>query len=410
MTAFAYTAIPLKRNTSEIVSGQREAADERTLREGLRQEGLIAIEVRPVRLIDVLRGTGRGGKGGAAGLKRADSVWFFQTMALLLVSKVPIESAMTTMVDLAPTPAAREACSAVRESLRGGESLANAIAARPGLATAQHVALLKSGQESGRLDHAAVLIDRSITASQKLRRSVVGRLIYPAILLLATVLALWFLATYVLPKFADTLDQLGGQLPLPTAITLAIASVVVWLVPCLVVLVGVAILTRHSWLSGTNRAKLSRMALTAPVIGPLVWNSQSAVLTDMMATMLEGGSDLLSALRSSHEVVSNHAIAERLSKATKSVREGTDLAEALRANAVLPPVVLALVQAGSKSGEVVAALRRATEVSLEAQERITARLLTLMEPAITLVMAGAVGWVVYSLVAGMMAMTDIAGS
>ncbi len=76
---------------------------------------------------------------------------------------------------------------------------------------------------------------------------------------------------------------------------------------------------------------------------------------------------------------------------------------------VLPPLVGAVLQVGIKGGDLVGGLRRCTQACLERQERATERLLILMEPAVILVMAIAVGWVVYSLVMGMLAMNDLGG-
>ena len=407
MTQFAYTAIPLKRVGAEVVSGRRDAPDERALREVLRAEGMIALEVRPVRWLDAVRGLSAGG--GKGGLRRSDPAWFFGTLALLLGGKVPLEAALGTMIDLAPAPRLKAACAAVRDGLRAGQTLAGAVGGQKGLAAPQHLALLRSGQETGRLDHAVVLIDRGIATAERIRRAVVGKMIYPAILVLATIAALWFLATYVIPRFAETLAQLGGELPVPTAITLAVAGVLVWLVPAVAVVAIAVAATRPVWMTPALRLRVSEATLRAPVVGPLVWNGQAAMLTDLLATMLEGGGDLLSGMNQAGEVVTSPALGRRVAGAIKRVREGADVGVALHEQAVLPPMASALVLAGSKSGELTATLRRASGACMELQERLTARLLLLLEPAITVVMAGAIGWVIYSLVAGMLAMTEAAG-
>lgn len=151
------------------------------------------------------------------------------------------------------------------------------------------------------------------------------------------------------------------------------------------------------------------MMMRLPIIGGLIWHAQAAVITDTLATMIEGGGDVLAGLGQAQEVVSSPAVAERLSAARKKVREGADLGQAFSEERVIPPMISAILQVGIRGGDLVGGLRRCTQACLERQERATERLLVLMEPAVILLMAGAVGWVVYSLVMGMLAMNDLGG-
>jgi general secretion pathway protein F len=394
----------MSRASAVPVTGRAEASDERALRDQLRASGLLAVSVRPVHIVDALR----------AGLsrdrpRRADAAWFFRTLSMLLTSNVPAEAALANMAELAPRPRLARICLDVRERLRSGGSLAEAVEATPDFARPQHAALLRFGERSGRLAHIVRLIDQSITNAERIRRTIVGRLIYPAILLVAAVGAVWFLASFVLPRFAGTLMQLGGELPWQTRATLAVADVAVWAAPTLA-LVGLALFAaRDRLITPALRARVSRLALRTPVVGSLLWHAHAAVITDVLATTLEGGGDVLTGLAQAHSVVGSPEVAARLDAARADVRAGADVGQALREHRVLPPMVTAAVAVGSRSGELVPALRRGTELALERQDTVGARLMALMEPALILFLAGAVGWVVYSLIAGMLAMTEVAG-
>ena len=404
MTRFAYTAVALHATTGGLVSGLEEAPDERALRASLRGRGLVVIEARPERFIEALRARFM-----SQNLRRSESAWFFSTLRTLLAGSVPVESALGTLEELAPSPRLRSACAGVRDRLRGGASLASAVADAPGLAQPAHLALLRSGHESGRLAHVVTLIDASLATGEKLRRTVVSRLIYPCILLVAAIAAVWFLATFVIPRFAEMLESTGGTLPWPTRITMSLASVGVWVLPVIVV-GGVALmLARDALLTPAARASLSRLALRTPIVGSLLWHGQGALVCDVVATMVQGGADLAKALDQAYEVVSSPAIAERLGQARRDVREGGDVGAVFAARGVLPPMPAAVLRVSVKGGDLVGGLRRATTACVEKQERLADRLMVLMEPAVILFMAGAVGWVVYSLIAGMLAMNDARG-
>lgn len=384
--------------------GRREAPDEHALRDQLRGEGFLALEVRPVRLSDALRQHLSGDR-----LRRTDREWFFSTLRLLLENSVPIESAVRTMAELSPRPRVRRVCDEVREALRAGSTLADALEKAGELASVEHLALIRSGQHSGRLDHVVGLVDTSLTNAARVRRTVVGRLTYPFVLLLAAIGAVWFLSVRVIPQFAETLEQLGGELPWQTRATLGAADVLVWGVPVLAVVGAVCWVMRGRIVGPGFRERLDRWSLRTPLVGTLAWHKQAALITDVMATMIEGGSDVLSGLEQAGRVVTSPEIGERLGRAHREIREGADLGEAMMRHAVLPPMIGAVVRSGMAGGDLVGALRRASGLCVERQEIIAERLLTLMEPALIACLAGVVGWVVYSLVTGMLAVTNVQG-
>lgn len=406
MTAFSYKAIALgSGSAAPPITGTREAADERALRESLLAEGLVAVDVRPVRLTDAIRVAFHPDRP-----RRADAAWFFQSLRLLLENRVPIETAVRTMGELAPTPRQRRVCAEVREGLRAGKSLADSVSdvgsSVAKMVSPHHLALLRSGQQSGRLDHAVALVDDSLQNSARIRRSVVGRLIYPAILIVAAIGVLWFLSARVIPRFAETLVSMGQELPWATNFTLVASRVLVWVAPILVLGAIALWTTRRAWMSPRHRAIVAEKSLGLPVVGTLVWHSEAALVTDVLATMLEGGADVLAGLEQAERVVSNTVIAERVGAARRAVREGADLGAALAEHQVLPPMIGAVVRAGIAGGQLSGALRQATELCLEKQETVSSRLMTLVEPAIIVLLAGVVGWVVYSLVTGMLAVTN----
>ncbi len=422
MTRFAFSAMPAFPGASAggatagsrlgaIVRGVREAADERALRAALKAEGLIAVDVRPHSALHALRAALASGPGaGGARVRASDAAWFFQTLAMLLKHSVPVEESLGTMEELSPTDRVRGACSRVRESLRAGSALADAVAKVPGLAAPQHLALLRSGQGSGRLDHAVELVNRSMASARELRSALAAGLVYPVILGVASIGVLWLLATFVIPRFAETLESLGGELPWQTSFTLRAAGVLVWGVPIALVALLLGWKSRGAWLTAEARERLAAFTLRTPVIGKLLWNAQGVMACDTMATMIEGGADVLAAVSQAQDVVSNRVIARRLGVAHQKTREGLEIGRAFRENNVLPPTPQAVLQIAVRAGDLPGGLKQAAEVCRQEQARVTQRLLALMGPALILVMAASVGWVVWSLVSGMLALNEVGSS
>lgn len=412
MTEFAYTAVPIAQAGAQPIEGRESAPSESALRSGLRSKGLVAVAVRPVRLSDSLRAAAGGAAAGPNAMKRADRAWFFQTLSLLLSSSVPVEGALAEMERLAPNERLERACASLRKGLRSGKPLSVVLmegdAVTRGLAEPRHTALLRSGEASGRLAHAVTLIDRSITSSDTIRRALVGKLLYPAMLIAVSIIAVWVLGTAVIPKFAETLTAMGGDLPFATRATLTAAEVGTWLVPILAVVLGGLILMRKRLLSESQRLWLAGVALRTPILGSVLWHSDAAIACEVLATMLEGGADIVSALDESSRTVRSPILRGRLLDARARIREGVEPGRALTEARVLPPLLAAVVGVGTRAGELLPALRRSTALGLEKQELLMQRAMIFLEPAIVFFVAGIVFWIVYSLVVGMLAMSDIA--
>ncbi|MCB9838790.1 MAG: type II secretion system F family protein [Phycisphaeraceae bacterium] len=403
MSAYAYKAIPAGGAAAAPVTGTLDATNESAARDRLREQGLIALEVRPESAADALRAMLRARES----ISRKESAWFFRTLHRMLACKAPIETALTTMEELATTDRLRAACGQIRESMRRGEPLHEAAAQVPGLANPSILALLLVGHDSGRLERVCGLIDHSIATRQRLRRAVTGQLTYPAILFAAAVAAVWFLSWFVIPRFASTLEGVGATLPWSTRFTLTASHALIWIAPALLLAVALLIWSKGAWIPASARAWWGAQSLRLPIVKTLVWNAQSAVACETIGTMLDGGGDVLAALELAEGAMSSGELRLRLSSARQLVREGRDLGEALHECRALPPEADAIVRIGLRSGDLPEALQTATARCLEEQEALAERLTTLIEPAMILCMAGVIGWIIYSLISGMLTINDM---
>lgn len=401
MTSYAYTAVPVASSAGAPVKGTLDALNESAVKAELRKKGMIAVSVRPERATDAVRAAFAGERP-----KRSDAAWFYETLYLMLDANVPVEQAVQSLAELAPTPRIANACNRVRDTLRKGEPLTSAVAEVEGISSPHALALIRSGERSGQLAKAIGLIHDSMVRTARVRRAVTAQLIYPAVVLTAAVGAVWFLGAVVIPRFAVTLESLGTALPWQTAFTLQASGAIVWLAPLIVVAVVAIFMTRGRWYTGTLRARAAKRVLSVPVFGSAIWHGQAALLTDVLATMLAGGADVLASLEQASEVLTNVELKRRLDAARKAVREGEDLGSALKRFEVLPPMANAVVAVGVRSGELSDGLARATEICVTRQETTLQRLLALIGPAIIFLLATVVGWVVYSLIVGMLAMSS----
>ena len=403
MAQFTYRALNATA-AGQVTSGALEEQSEAAVRAALRERGLIPLDVRPANALAPLAERFSKGR-----LRPADQEWFFQTLNTLMQARLPVDAAAATIEEIAPKPRLAEAAASVRAALMSGADLADAVSRVKGLADERTSAVLRVGMASGKLDHALDLIDRSMRTRSEIRRTITGKLTYPVILFTGSVVAVWFLATFVIPRFAETLTNAGADLPFSTRFTLFASQHAAWVVP-LIALAIIAVAVTRPWrrVPGLSE-RLDAWTLGLPVIGPLRWNGQSVMIADTLATVVEGGGEVVPALGHARAAVGSSTVRARLDAASKAVREGVDLGEALSRHHVLPPMSAALVRIGMRSGGLVEALRSVVRTSLEQQQASTQRLLTLMEPATIIVLGGMVGWIVYSLISGMLAVNELGG-
>jgi general secretion pathway protein F len=285
MAQFVYKALKASAGGGgQVQSGVATHPDESAAREALREQGLIPLDIRPANPFLPLLQWSRHER-----LRGGDQAWFFQTMYTLMEARLPVEEAVATIEEIAPKPRLRAAAASVRAGLRSGHDLAESVTRVPGLCDDQIVAVLKVGMASGKLLHALALIDRSVRTRREIRRTVGSRLTYPAILLAGSILSVWFLSSFVIPRFAETLTTAGAELPASTRLTLAASTYAVWVVPVIAVAVG-ALFFAKPWRRMPGLAKrIDETTLRLPLFGNLRWHSQTVLVADTLATVVEGG-------------------------------------------------------------------------------------------------------------------------
>ncbi len=399
MTEFAYRAA----SAHAPERGRIDAADALAARRALRDRGLVPLEIRPVAAGERLRA----GFASKSALRAPDRVWFFRTLERFLSRGAPLEEGVAAAVDLASTPARTSAAERVLERLRQGDSLADACVAVPGLVATRHSAILRVGHASGRLARSVAIVADAYENAARLKKQIIGQMIYPVVVLVAAFICVWILAALVVPSIAEQLEAMDAELPAPTRITLAGTRVFVWAAPVLVLLIAGGVAAwRRGVVSPEQKSRVARAMWGVPLWRDLVWNARAAAAAETVATLLEGGGELLEGLDLAKDAMGDPVMEERLAAARARIREGADPASALADENVFPREPAAVLQIGSRAGDLAGGLDSAAQACAEQRDALAGRLTTLINPAVMLLMGAVVGWLFYSLLAGMLAIND----
>jgi len=325
-------------------------------------------------------------------------------LAVLLEAGERLDAALEAVATVARGAERRE-LGRIAERLRAGLAPSRAFAGSP-LFDETLEALVAAGERAGRLPaalvHAAELAERREGWRERVR----GALIYPLVLLAGTVFSLVFVLGWVVPRLAGFFAGREAVLPWPSRLLFAFAAFErahgdVLILGAFAVLLAILPFARRL------RDRFGSRLLRLLGLGPLLRDRLSADYTRTLALLLEGGLELPRALELARRAVHDPAARTRLVRVGESLARGEGLARGLRESGVLDPLAVRLLEVGERSGRLAATAARAAD-RLEARfVARTERLVRLLEPALVLLAATVVGFVVVAVVGALVALGDI---
>ena len=285
----------------------------------------------------------------------------------------------------------------LRQSILEGQSLSTAMQAYPRLFDAVFCTLVKAGETVGQLGAVLERLADFNEARQRMRSKLTQALIYPSLLTTVAILVVIILLTTVVPKVAAQFIHLKHALPLTTRILLATSNFLSAYGPwILLTLIGGGCLFSFWLKKKGNRHRFHRWLIQFRLTSPLVCAINSARYLRALSILNSSGVPLLQAMSLSAEGVSNQEIRQRLGEAAESVRQGNSVSQSLEKTKIFPAMMLYMIASGEKSGQLGELMQRATEnQEIQLQNRI-ALTLAIFEPALIVVMAMIVLFIVVS--------------
>lgn len=323
-------------------------------------------------------------------------------LAMLSRAGLPLDQCLDILTGLMRDERAKRILARVRDDVRGGATLADALAAADGTFPPYYVSMVRAGEASGSLDAILARLAEFIEASVTLKEKVKSALVYPTILLLLAGFSVALLLTVVIPEFEPMFEDSGAELPLLTQIVVGAGGVFQdywWAM--LLAIAAVVLGTRRLLAEPAMRLAWHRRVLTLPLAGELVSKLETARLTRMLGTLLGNGVPMLEALALAGETVGNRALSAALAEVGAKVQQGGGLAGPLAAAGVFPDLAVDLVRVGEESGHLEEMLLKTAEIFERESQRTIDRLITLLVPLLTIglgvLIAGIVGSILFAI-------------
>jgi type IV pilus assembly protein PilC len=294
--------------------------------------------------------------------------------------------------------------------VRAGTALSDAFSAHGELFPGVYTASLLAGERAGNLD--AVL--RRFVAYSKtvdtVRSKTISAMIYPAILVVLSLVLVGIIAVKVVPAFADFYGSFGEELPMSTRVIVGASNVIrsqLWLI--LLVAAGGA-LAFYTWIRQPGRrAQFDGLLLRLPGIGGSMHKFATSQFARTLATLLGGGIPLVNALEIGARSTGNRYLGREMELVAQKVREGQGFAATLLERRAVPDVAIKMIEVGESTGALQEMLNSLADFYDEEIETEVSRFVTLIEPALLVMMGVVIAVIVLALYMPLFQLTNVMG-
>ena len=404
MPRFNYKAVSPE---GEVIEGEIEAISRQAVVDRLHADGHVPIRAEESRRTAV-RQSGVGRLLQPRRVRSEDLLLITRELATLLQAGLPLDRAMSVMIDLAPEGPVRDLMEEVREKVRGGATLADALGEHSEVFPNYYAGMVRAGEAGGTLEGVLARLAETLERAQALRDNVRAALRYPALVVIMAVASLVVLMAVVIPEFRPLFEDAGAAMPLSTRIVIGTSDLLAaywWLLALLLVAAGMALRQHNQTPEG--RLRWDAWIIEAPIFGDLLTKIEVARFSRTLGTLLTNGVSVLNAMSMTIDTLDNRAFAGAAAQAQGRLAKGEGLAEPLAETGVFPGLALQLVRVGEETGRLDAMLLRIADIYDEEVKRAIQKMLSLLVPLITLALGILIAVIIGSMISAIMSSYDL---
>jgi general secretion pathway protein F len=326
--------------------------------------------------------------------------------AVLLQAGMPLVEALSALQTQTSKPRLQKALYDVRDYVKGGGSLGEALSHHPRIFSQLYTNMVRSGEASGALEQVLLRLADIEEQQAKLRARLISMMVYPAFMALFAVGVITFMMMVIVPRITQIFAKQKQELPKITKVMVGMSHFVGhywWLI--LLVAAGVFFLWRLWVATDAGRRRWDGFKLRAPLYSTLHIKLIASRFARTLGTMLESGLSMMVALDVVKTVIANRVIEDSMADVKAGVRRGKDLAQPLREVGFFPPMLIHMVELGQRSGQIEGMLLKVADTYDEDVRLTVDAMVSLMEPVIIIVMGIFVGFLVLSILLPILSMS-----
>jgi len=315
---------------------------------------------------------------------------------------IPVAKGISILSETTENKRMAEILEEILMDVEGGAQLSDAVKQYPKVFPRYYSAILNSAERSGNLTEALSTLNSYLERDLRSKRAVRSAMVYPAVLIALTLLAVVVLSVFVLPRFQVFFDSLSVKLPLTTRMLLAVTHFVQnwwWAFVVLGVLAGIGLFFMRRAPKG--RLKLDQIMLKLPVAGPLIELVALERFCRVLSTLVRTQVSLPDALELAGSSTGNRVFEDAITQARMRVIQGEGLAAPLERANIFPAAAVQIFRIGEESGQLGSQLSQAASFYSDELDHRLKNFTALLEPATLIVIGGGVGFVAIALVSAM---------
>jgi len=396
MPSYAYRSTT---RDGEILEGVIDAADNRSAMALLKQSGVIPLTVEP---------TKRGFQWNLFNFKaaRVELQTFTTELHALLAAGLPIDRSLNILAEITENKKMGEVIGAILKSIREGSTFSGALEKHQEVFSGLYVNMIRAGEASGALETVLEQLIDFLESSRDLKDHVFSALLYPAILVVTGIVSIIVLVTVVLPKFSVIFSDLGTSLPLPTQVLVGFSNLIMsvwWIILLLMIVGGFAFINYVK----TERGRYVWAEFKLKILGDIIIKLETARFCRTLGALLHSGVPLLRALKNATDIISNHAVASKLSRIAGGIKEGKGIARPLADAQIFPQLALSMIKVGEETGQLDVMLIKIADTYEKSLKISVKRFVGILEPALILAMGLLTGFIVVSMLMAVFSIMDI---
>ena len=386
MPSFRYRAVDAN---GAIVEGNLDATNERTLDAQLQHSGL-----EMLRCVEQGRGLFRR----KSNVSRKDLIGFCFHMEQMTRAGLPILEALADLRDSVDNASFQEVIGNLIAAVEVGNTMSQAMAEYPHVFDDVFVNLIAVGEESGELPDVMLKLTESLKWQDELMAKAKTVIMYPAFVGIVVIGVMLFMMLYVVPQMVDFIKEMGQTLPIHTRALIAFSGFLTnhwwWAVP--LPFVAGLLIKLQADRSDSFRFTVDGWKLRTWYVGPIFTKVVLSRFASYFALCYGAGLDVLNSLRISEDIVGNAVVRKGVQQMSSHIADGKSLSESIDATGMFPPLVVRMVRMGESTGLLDNALQNVSYFyDREVTESID-RLKAMIEPAMTVVLGGIMGWIMLS--------------
>lgn len=342
-----------------------------------------------------------------SGIKSKDVSRFTRMFSSMTSAGLPMLQCLTILEEQMENPAMKTVVHKLTGSISGGSSLADALAQHPKVFDKLYCNMVAAGEAGGILDGILARLADYQESNERLVRKVKKALTYPVMVAVVAVVVVILMLSFVVPTFAQTFMEAGGQLPWPTQMVMNLSDGIrdyaaFWVLGAVALVVGFKVVMKVPKL----HLEWDRLMLKAPKLGDLQIKSAVARFSRTLGTLLNAGVSVTEALQVTAKTSGNMAVENAIMKIAVGLAGGKSIVEPMKETKIFPAMVIQMVGVGEKTGQLGGMLLKVADFYDEEVDAAIDAVTSLMEPLIMVFLGGAVGFLMIAMYMPIFSMSD----